>query len=66
MNFELPQDVLGKPNVYLRICPYSDLCSSGADYADAHLKDGPDPIPTNTTPDGLHENTISYIAIRYN
>ena len=66
INFELPQDVLGKPNVYLRICPYSDLCSSGADYADAHLKDGPDPIPTNTTPDALHENTISYIAIRYN
>lgn len=66
INFELPLEILGKPNVYLRMVPTSDLCSSGADYADAHLKDGPYPTPANATPDALHENTISYIAIRYN
>lgn len=66
INFELPLEILGKPNVYLRMVPASDLCSSGADYADARLSDGPNPIPSGTTPDQLHENCISYIAIRYN
>ncbi len=66
INFELPLEILGRPNVYLRMVPANDLCSSGADYADAHLKDGPYPIPSGSTPDVLHESTISYIAIRYN
>ena len=46
--------------------PENDLCSSGADYTDAHLKDGPNPIPADSTPDQLHESVISYIAVRYN
>lgn len=57
INFELPQEILGQPNVYIRLCPTSDLCSSGADYADAVLKD--------QTKDA-HASSIEYIAIRYN
>ena len=66
INFELPKEILGLPNVYLRMVPENDLCSSGTDYTDAHLKDGPNPIPADSTPDQLHESVISYIAVRYN
>lgn len=57
INFDLPLEMLGKDNVYIRLTPTSDLCSSGIDYAEARLGDS----STDT-----HNNTISYIAIRYN
>lgn len=57
INFELPTEILGKPNVYLRMVPENDFCSSGVDYADARLSDA----ETNA-----HNSAISYIAIRYN
>ena len=57
MNFVLPLEILGKDNVYIRICPANDLCSDGSDYANAHLKD---------KESGLCTNAIEYFAIRYN
>lgn len=57
MNFALPLEILGKDNVYIRICPANDLCSDGSDYANAHLKD---------KESGLCTNAIEYFAIRYN
>ena len=57
INFALPSEMLGKENVYIRLRPISDLCSSGIDYAEAHMSDAPG---------DNHSNTISYIAIRYN
>ena len=57
INLPLPQEILGHDNVYIRICPVNDLCSDGADYANAHMLD-------NET--GLATNVIEYFAIRYN
>ncbi len=57
INFRLPLEMLGKENVYLRMSPVNDICSSGADYADARMIDA-----TEDT----HTSAISYIAIRYN
>lgn len=57
INFRLPLEMLGKENVYLRMSPENDICSSGADYADARMIDA--------TEDN-HTSAISYIAIRYN
>ena len=57
INFALPLQMLGKPNVYLRLSPANDLCSSGFDYADSHL---------NASETDVHCNAISYLAIRYN
>jgi len=56
-NFELPQEILGKETVYIRMVPRSNLVSSGADYADCLFGS-----------DGKveHESAINYIAIRYN
>ncbi len=58
INFELPQEILGKENVYIRLVPVNDLCSNGADYANARLMGGAS--ETN------HSSAIEYIAIRYN
>ncbi len=57
MDFPLPTDMLGKENVYIRISPANDICSSGADYADAHM---------NASESNAHTNAINYIAVRYN
>lgn len=57
MNFALPAEMLGKDNVYIRLSPRSDVCSSGADYADARLRDADN---------NAHTSSISYIAVRYN
>lgn len=57
INFALPSEMLGKENVYIRLRPTRDLCSSGIDYAEAHMSD---------SPGDSHANSISYIAIRYN
>ena len=58
INFPLPLEILGHDNVYIRLCPVNDLCSDGADYANAHLSG-------NEKPDA-HASSIDYIAIRYN
>jgi hypothetical protein len=57
MDFPLPSEMMGKENVYIRLIPANDLCSSGIDYAEAHV---------NESSSDSHTNTISYIAIRYN
>lgn len=57
MNFALPLEILGKDNVYIRICPANDICSDGADYANARLKDK----ETDS-----HVSVLEYFAIRYN
>ncbi len=57
MDFPLPSEMMGKENVYIRLIPANDLCSSGIDYAEAHV---------NESASESHTNTISYIAIRYN
>lgn len=57
MNFALPLELLGKDNVYIRICPRNDICSSGSDYADSHLSEAAQ---------NVHTNTITYLAVRYN
>ena len=57
MNFALPLEMLGKENVYIRLSPVNDLCSSGVDYADAHM---------NAAETDRHPSAISYIAVRYN
>lgn len=57
MDFALPLEMLGQDNVYIRISPVNDICSSGSDYADAHM---------NASETGAHSSSISYIAVRYN
>ena len=57
INMALPNELLGKENVYIRLTPTSDVCSSGIDYAEARL---------NESSSDTHTNSICYIAIRYN
>lgn len=57
IDFALPSDMLGKENVYIRLRPTSDICSSGIDYAEARMSD---------SASDTHTNSICYIAIRYN
>lgn len=57
INFALPSEMLGKDHVFIRLSPRNDICSSGADYADAHM---------NASEKDIHTNAISYIAVRYN
>lgn len=59
IDFELPLEILGQPNVYIRLSPTSDICSNGADYANAHLIDQP-------AGEAAHASAIEYFAIRYN
>lgn len=59
IDWELPQEILGHPDVYIRLVPTSDLCSDGSDYANAHLNEQP-------AGDAAHASCIEYIAIRYN
>jgi hypothetical protein len=58
IDFKLPLEMLGKENVYVRLIPVSDLCSSGAEYADAV-------VGTDVNGD-MHASAIEYIAVRYN
>ena len=62
INFELPQEILGHENVYIRLRPTSDLCSNGADYANARLRDS----KSGAAEAGEHASYLSYFAIRYN
>ena len=57
INFDLPQEILGQENVYIRLCPKNDICSDGSDYANAR-------ISGSTTQTGA--SSIEYLAIRYN
>ena len=59
IDFELPLDILGKPAVYIRLVPVSDVCSNGSDYANDILINQP-------AGDGAHASAIEYFAIRYN
>ena len=43
--------------LYIRICPANDICSDGADYANARLIDK----ETDS-----HVSVLEYFAIRYN
>ena len=58
INFDLPEELLGKENVYIRLMPISVMCSSGGDYTDATI--------TNDEEGDMHASSIYYIAIRYN
>ena len=62
INFELPQEILGHPDVYIRLRPTSDLCSDGSDYANARLSDSAHGAALYAE----HASTIEYFAIRYN
>lgn len=59
LDFELPQEILGNENVYVRLRPTSDVCSNGSDYANDILINQP-------AGDGAHASAIEYFAIRYN
>lgn len=56
MNFMLPAEMCGEPNVYIRLIPTSDICSDGGDYANDVISNGAAP----------GSSAIEYIAIRYN
>jgi hypothetical protein len=58
INMDLPAELLGKDNVYIRLMPANDLCSSGGDYTDTFITDDED--------GDKHASSIDYIAIRYN
>ena len=58
INMDLPAALLGKDNVYIRLMPVNDLCSSGGDYTDTFITDDED--------GDKHEISNDYIAIRYN
>lgn len=58
INLDLPEELLGKKSVYVRLMPRSNECSSGGDYTDA--------IITNDEDGDKHASSIDYIAIRYN
>lgn len=57
IDFELPLEILGKDNVYVRLRPTSDICSDGSEYANARLSDW----TTNNK-----ASNLEYFAIRYN
>ena len=58
INMDLPAELLGKDNVYIRLMPVNDLCSGGGDYTDTFITDDED--------GDKHASSIDYIAIRYN
>lgn len=62
INFDLPLEILDKENVYIRLHPVSDVCSDGADYANAILSGSPKAGTNNED----HASNLSYFAIRYN
>ncbi|WP_337756754.1 DUF5689 domain-containing protein [Alistipes sp.] len=62
INFELPQEILGQPNVYIRLRPTSDLCSDGSDYANARLNQS----KSGAALAAEHSSNLEYFAIRYN
>jgi len=62
IDFELPQEILGHENVYIRLRPTSDLCSDGSDYANARLNQS----ASGAALASEHSSNLEYFAIRYN
>ena len=62
IDFELPQEILGHENVYIRLRPTSDLCSDGSDYANARLNQS----KSGAALAAEHSSNLEYFAIRYN
>ena len=62
IDFELPQEILGHENVYIRLRPTSDLCSDGSDYANARLNQS----ASGAALAAEHASSLEYFAIRYN
>ena len=62
INMDLPLEILGHENVYIRLMPTSDACSNGFDYADAYYDDAPLDAEGNAS----HYSSLGYFAIRYN
>ena len=62
IDFELPQEILGHPDVYIRLRPTSDLCSDGGDYANARLNGS----AAGAALASQHASSLEYFAIRYN
>ena len=62
IDFELPQEILGHPDVSLRLRPTSDLCSDGSDYANARLNGS----AAGAALASQHASSLEYFAIRYN
>lgn len=58
IDFELPLEILGHRNVYIRLVPINDICSDGSDYANAHMSGNPTA--------SQHISVLEYLAIRYN
>ena len=61
IDFELPQEILGHENVYIRLRPTSDLCSDGSDYANARLNQS----ASGAALASEHASSLEYFAIRY-
>lgn len=57
INFQLPLEMLGKENVYVRLVPRDARASSGEGYKDSWIFNG-------TT--GAQASALAYFAIRYN
>lgn len=58
IDLELPLEMLGHENVYIRLVPLNDRCSNGADYANDIL--------SGAATETAHSSSLEYIAIRYN
>ena len=57
IDFELPLEILGHENVYIRLRPTSDACSDGSNYSGSTLSG-------NSA--AAHASNLEYFAIRYN
>jgi len=62
INMNLPLEILGHENVYIRLMPTSDACSNGFDYSDAYYDDA----PLDAEGKASHYSALGYFAIRYN
>lgn len=61
VNFDLPLELLGKPNVYVRLRPANDLCSDGSEYANTTIG-----AHASGALYAAHASNLGYFAIRYN
>lgn len=61
MSFKLPAEICGHENVYIRLVPRNDICSDGADYANARLSEH----SSGAAESGNHASNLAYFAIRY-
>lgn len=61
INFDLPLELLGKKDVYVRLSPANDLCSDGSEYANTTIG-----AHANGALYAAHASNLSYFAIRYN